>query len=104
MLVGMTPEHIWHVHPHAASIGFHVLHAIGQSRSVVHVCARRGALGGAASGTRRRGSAPNPQVTASELMAAFEAAVERALDQLRGPTRRRSPRRARSVARGCRQR
>jgi len=82
VLAGLTPERIWRVHPNAASIGFHVLHAIG-SLDRLFTYARGAAL----SDPQRLALAqePNPEtdLTADDLCAAFDAAVERALDQLR---------------------
>jgi hypothetical protein len=82
VLGGMTPENIWRVHAHAASIGFHVLHAIG-SLDRLFTYARGEALSEAQRQDLARESAPDPHVTANDLLAAFDVAVESALDQLR---------------------
>jgi uncharacterized damage-inducible protein DinB len=82
VLDGLTPAGIWAVHAQAASIGFHVLHAIG-SLDRLFTYARGEELSDAQRRVLARESAPDPQGTASDLVAAFEAAVERALDQLR---------------------
>lgn len=82
VLGGMTPADIWRGHTHAASIGFHVLHAIG-SLDRLFTYARGEALSDAQRQGLARESAPDTQVTASDLLGAFDAAVERALEQLR---------------------
>jgi uncharacterized damage-inducible protein DinB len=82
VLDGLTPAGIWEVHAQAASIGFHVLHAIG-SLDRLFTYARGEALSEAQRRVLAQESEPDPQVTASDLVSAFEAAVERALDQLR---------------------
>ena len=83
VLEGMTPEHLWHGHPTAASIGFHVLHAIG-SLDRLFTYARGAALSDAQRQILTQESQPDGHVTANDLLTAFEASVERALDQLRG--------------------
>jgi hypothetical protein len=82
VLDGLTPAGIWEVHAQAASIGFHVLHAIG-SLDRLFTYARGEALSDGQRRVLAREPAPDPQVTAGELVTAFETAVERALDQLR---------------------
>lgn len=82
VLAGLTTERIWHVHPNAASIGFHVLHAIGSLDRLFTYA--RGAM---LSEEQRRElageSQPDTALTADDLLASFDAAVNRALDQLR---------------------
>jgi uncharacterized damage-inducible protein DinB len=83
VLAGMTPEQIWYAHANAASLGFHVLHAIG-SLDRLFTYARGEAL----SDTQRQAllheTQPDTALTASDLVAAFDVGVARALDQLRG--------------------
>src|SRR4249920_3625751 len=83
VLAGLTPERIWHAHPSAASIGFHVLHAIG-SLDRLFTYARGAALSDAQRQALAQESNPDTDLTAGDLLAAFDTAVERALDQLRG--------------------
>ena len=83
VLDGLTPERLWHVHPNAASIGFHVLHAIG-SLDRLFTYARGGALSDAQRQILAEESQPDRNITANDLLAAFDAGVERAFDQLRG--------------------
>ena len=83
VLEGTTPEHLWHVHPNAASIGFHVLHAIG-SLDRLFTYARGVALSDAQRQILTQESQPDGNASANDLLAAFDAGVERALDQLRG--------------------
>ena len=83
VLAGLTRERIWHVHPNAASIGFHVLHAIG-SLDRLFTYARGAALSDAQRQALAQESNPDTDLTAGDLLAAFDTAVERALDQLRG--------------------
>ena len=82
VLAGMTPERIWHGHPNAASIGFHMLHAIG-SLDRLFTYARGLGLSEAQRRALAHESHPNTDRTAGDLIASFETAVERALDQLR---------------------
>jgi|SRR6478672_11694442 len=83
VLDGMTPERIWFAHANAASIGFHVLHAIG-SLDRLFTYARGGALSDAQRQALMQETQPDPDRTAADLVAAFDAGVIRALDQLRG--------------------
>jgi hypothetical protein len=83
VLDGLTPERLWHVRPNAASIGFHVLHAIG-SLDRLFTYARGAALSDAQRQILAEESQPDVNVTPNDLLAAFEAGIEHALDQLRG--------------------
>src|SRR5262245_4266441 len=83
VLEGLTPERIWHAHPNAASIGFHVVHAIG-SLDRLFTYARGAALSDAQRQNLAEESQPDGDVTAGELLSAFNAGIERALDQLGG--------------------
>jgi uncharacterized damage-inducible protein DinB len=83
VLDGITPEHLWHVHPNAASIGYHVLHAVG-SLDRLFTYARGEVLSDAQRQILTQESQPDSHLTAGDLLAAFDAGVERALDQLRG--------------------
>ena len=83
VLSGMTPEGLWTVHANAASIGFHVLHAIG-SLDRLFTYARGLWLSDAQRHDLWRESQPNTDITPEDLLASFEAAVDRALGQLRG--------------------
>ena len=82
VLSDVTPERLWHAHPNAASIGFHVLHAVG-SLDRLFTYARGEALSDAQRQALTQESQPDTSVTVDDLRAAFDAAVERALDQLR---------------------
>ncbi|MFL6279641.1 MAG: DinB family protein [Vicinamibacterales bacterium] len=83
VLADMTPGQIWYEHANAASIGFHVLHAIG-SLDRLFTYARGAALSDAQRQVLAQESRPDTALTAGELLAAFDLATERALDQLRG--------------------
>jgi uncharacterized damage-inducible protein DinB len=83
VLSGMTPERIWYVYPSAASVGFHVLHAIG-SLDRLFTYARGAMLSDEQLQDLARESQPNTSVTADDLRASFDAAIERSLNQLRG--------------------
>ena len=83
VLAGITPEQIWYRHTSAASIGFHVLHAIG-SLDRLFTYARGEALSDAQRRALVQETQPDTTLTASDLIAAFDADVARALDQLRG--------------------
>lgn len=78
----LTPPQIWQQPAGAASIGFHVRHAAGSldrlftyARGEVLTDAQKAALAGEAERSE--------SLTAAELLAAFDAAVDTALDQLR---------------------
>jgi uncharacterized damage-inducible protein DinB len=83
LLTGMPAERIWSARPGAASIGFHVLHAIG-SLDRLFTYARGARLSDAQLQVLAQESQPDDSLTADDLLAGFDAAVERALDQLRG--------------------
>ena len=80
---GLTPEQIWTRPGGAASIGFHVRHAAG-SLDRLFTYARDEQLSpsqlAALAGEQEPDVAPD---IGARLLAAFDAAVERALDQLR---------------------
>ena len=82
LLTGMTAARIWHVPGNAASIGFHVRHAIG-SLDRLFTYARGAMLSDAQRQVLAQESVPDPDLAADDLLAAFEAAVTRAIDQLR---------------------
>ena len=82
LLAEMPPERIWHTRGNAASIGFHVRHAIG-SLDRLFTYARGAPLSDAQRQVLAQESAPDRDLTATDLLAAFEAAVTRAIDQLR---------------------
>jgi hypothetical protein len=82
VLEGMTPDDIWHEHAQAASVGFHVLHAIG-SLDRLFTYARGEGLSEIQRQVLAQESNPDRHVTATDLVAAFDRAVERAIDQLR---------------------
>jgi hypothetical protein len=83
LLGGMPAATIWRRAGDAAAIGFHVLHAIG-SLDRLFTYARGALLSEAQTQVLKQESQPDPDLTADDLLAAFEAAVARALDQLRG--------------------
>ena len=81
LLAGMPAEHIWRSHG-TASIGFHVRHAIG-SLDRLFTYARGAMLSETQRQILAQESEPDPDLAADDLLAAFDAAVTRALDQLR---------------------
>jgi len=83
LLDGLPADQIWRVHPSAASVGYHVLHAIG-SLDRLMTYARGAGLSEAQLQVLQQESQPDPDLGADDLLAAFDAAVERALDQIRG--------------------
>lgn len=82
LLVGLPVDAIWRSHNGAASIGFHVRHAMG-SLDRLFTYARGTTLSDTQRHVLAQESDPDPDLTADDLQAAFDAAVERALDQLR---------------------
>lgn len=82
LLEGMPAERIWQSNGLAASIGFHVRHAIG-SLDRLFTYARGAMLSDAQRQVLAQELQPDLDLGADDLCAAFEAAVTRALDQLR---------------------
>ena len=82
LLTGMPAERIWHASGNAASIGFHVRHAIG-SLERLFTYARGAMLSDAQRDVLAQESVADPDLGAADLLAAFDAAVTRALDQVR---------------------
>jgi uncharacterized damage-inducible protein DinB len=83
MLAGLTPEQIWQRRNGAASIGFHARHAAG-SLDRLFTYARGERLSTAQQSVLAEEESPDiaPR-DAGALIAAFDDAVERALEQLR---------------------
>jgi DinB family protein len=82
LLATMTPGEIWRARSGAASVGFHVLHAIG-SLDRLFTYARGAMLSDSQRHVLERESHPDQDLTADDLLAGVGAAVERALEQLR---------------------
>lgn len=82
LLAGMATDHIWHGHANAATIGFHVVHAIG-SLDRLFTYARGAALSDAQRQFLAGESQPDAHLSADDLIKEFDAAVDRALEQLR---------------------
>ena len=81
-LAGLTPQQIWERGHGAASIGFHARHAAG-SLDRLFTYARGEALTPAQLAALASEAAPDSVPDAAALVALFDAAVERALAQLR---------------------
>ena len=82
LLAALTPQEIWQSRGGGASVGFHVLHALG-SLDRLFTYARGAMLSDAQRLVLTQEATPDPDLTATELLAGFSAGVERALDQLR---------------------
>jgi uncharacterized damage-inducible protein DinB len=82
LLSGMPADRIWRS-TGAASIGFHVRHAIG-SLDRLFTYAHGALLSDAQRQALAQESHPDVNVTADDLLPALDAAIERALGQLRG--------------------
>jgi hypothetical protein len=82
LLADMPAGRIWQSSGNSASIGFHVRHALG-SLDRLFTYARGAPLSDAQRLVLAQESQPDPDLTADDLLAAFEAAVARAIDQLR---------------------
>lgn len=83
LLEGLSPEQLWHRPGGAASVGFHVRHAAGSlDRLFTYARGERLSTGqqAALATESQEDRAPG---AAARLAAAFDAAVERALAQLR---------------------
>ena len=97
LLDGMPADRLWRT-TGAASIGFHVLHAIGSlDRLFTYACGAP--LSSAQLQVLAQESAPDTDLTAEELIAAFDAAITRAVDELSGIDTATLPIRAVSAAR-----
>jgi hypothetical protein len=83
LLATLPPDLIWHRPGDVASIGFHVLHAIG-SLDRLFTYARGALLSESQTLVLAQEAHPDSDLIADDLLGGFEAAVERALDQLRG--------------------
>ena len=78
----MPAARLWRQRGDAATVGFHVRHAIG-SLDRLFTYARGARLSEAQRQILAQESQPDPDLAGADLAAAFEAAVTRALDQLR---------------------
>src|SRR5688572_11330389 len=83
LLPELTTEQIWRTSGAAASIGFHVRHAIG-SLDRLFTYARGAGLSESQRQELARESQPDPDLSPDRLLAAVDVAVTRAIDQLRG--------------------
>ena len=83
----LTPQQIWQQPNGAASVGYHVRHAAG-SLDRLFTYARGAMLSDAQMSVLRQESQPDPALGSADLLAAFDAAVERSLDQLRSTDER----------------
>jgi hypothetical protein len=82
LLGGLSAERIWRSEGKAASIGFHVLHAIGSLDRLL-TYARGAMLSDAQLLVLAQESQRDVDISADDLLAAFDAAVVRAIDQIR---------------------
>jgi len=82
LLTGIRADDIWRSDGSAASVGFHILHAMG-SLDRLFTYARGALLSDAQRQVLTQESQPDTDLAADDLIAGFDAAVERALDQLR---------------------
>lgn len=79
---GVTPERIWSRPGGAAAIGYHIQHAIG-SLDRLFTYARGESLSPAQLAALSAERQPDAALSGEELLTAFSAAVDRALEQLR---------------------
>ena len=86
-LGALTAQDIWEIRGGSASIGYHVRHAAA-SLDRLYTYARGAMLSEAQIAVLRQESQPDASLEAADLLAAFDAAVERALDQLRSTDER----------------
>jgi len=82
LLTGIRADDIWRSDGSTASVGFHILHAMG-SLDRLFTYARGALLSDAQRQVLTQESQPDTDLAADDLIAGFDAAVERALDQLR---------------------
>jgi uncharacterized damage-inducible protein DinB len=83
----MTADMLWRRRGPGASVGFHVLHAIGSLDRLL-TYARGAMLSDAQLLVLKQEAQPEPGLTADDLFAGFEVGVERALEQLRATDER----------------
>jgi uncharacterized damage-inducible protein DinB len=81
LLAGLPADRLWRRSGRGASLGFHVLHAIG-SLDRLFTYARGAMLSDAQLHVLGQESDADLDLTSADLLAAFDAAVERSLDQL----------------------
>jgi uncharacterized damage-inducible protein DinB len=82
LLLHLTPEHLWRTDGTAASIGYHILHAMG-ALDRLFTYARGATLSDAQRQMLAEESLRDPGLTVDDLRTRVEAGVRQALDQLR---------------------
>jgi hypothetical protein len=82
LLAALAPEAIWQSPNGAASVGYHVRHAIGSLDRLL-TYARGAMLSEAQLLVLEQEAEPDPDLAGGALIAAFDAAVARAIEQLR---------------------
>jgi uncharacterized damage-inducible protein DinB len=83
LLADVSPEELWRTDGTAASVGFHILHAMG-ALDRLFTYARSETLSEAQRQMLAEESSREPRLTVDDLRARVEATVRRAIDQLRG--------------------
>ncbi|HEY7055757.1 MAG TPA: DinB family protein [Vicinamibacterales bacterium] len=86
LLAGASMEEIWRSDGSAASVGFHILHAMG-SLDRLFTYARGASLSEAQRQALAQESDPNPRLSPDDLLSGFAAAVQDAINQLRGTSK-----------------
>ena len=86
-VAALPPDQIWASRNGSASIGYHLRHAAG-SLDRLFTYARGAMLSDAQLMVLRQESQPDPALGAADLLAGFDAVVERSLDQLRSTDER----------------
>jgi uncharacterized damage-inducible protein DinB len=86
-VASLTPEQIWDSRNGSASIGYHLRHAAA-SLDRLFTYARGATLSDAQLAVLKQESQPDPALGAADLLAGFDAVVERSLDQLRSTDER----------------
>jgi len=82
LLAPLAAEEIWRTRGTAASVGFHVRHALGSLDRLL-TYARGAPLSDAQLQVLKLESLPDPDLAADDLIVGFAAGVERALAQMR---------------------
>src|SRR3954467_5057468 len=82
-LVGVSAERIWTKPGNAASIGFHVRHAMGSIDRLLAYVRGEELTNEQLAALKTEGVRGTGPDTAEELVAAFQQAIERALNQVR---------------------
>jgi hypothetical protein len=84
MLAGLTPAQLWARPGGAASVGFHVRHLGGALERLFTYARGESLTPPQLDASKHEGEPADPPATAAALLRGLDAAIDRALDQIRG--------------------